>query len=637
MRYSAEVTELETKELLGNTLPEGVKIETLKENYQICVKQYAKAFRRATVLDTADRSGIWEAIAAKLPQYQILPDTNHVSYIRANILASIYTVGKSARLQPTSDKDADIVEGLNQFLEFYWQTADVGYFQLQAGNRAALLNLGITQVGWDTKLTGGNGTFAYKGGPTFRNINPLKFMRDPSATGLDTAGFCMCYDDFHKSVLERNPNYKDAIAKLKTQKRFEYSPDADPIVYSTDKTVSTVVEQDYFRIVTHWIKQDGKVHEIHTLNNRDVLYVKQDIKPSAFPFVLLYCNLPGEDLIGTSEPARIFANSLAYNLMNSISLTAEYKNQRPPRFINNSSGISVDAFTKHGNDADKTFLVNGVAKDAVYYHSYPTPSQQLQKTNEQLSSDISSVTGIDGRYTGRDTGSILTTGGIDSMLAQATLIDAPKILCYEHYAKELTKLVIGNLIEFSAKRKYLRSDGSGRHWKVAEVNFPKVSADSIYSYEISISSELPKSKQRIAEFATKVMEMQLQYKQAGSEVELMKPEEWLYFQDSPIREYMTERMGLERLQSITEDVAEVIVGFSELTKNGMDPDLAVDAMAQNLLSKRNPALAETQPLMDPNALAQSLGAPQQGAAPPGMGAEMNMGGPPMGSSPMPMV
>lgn len=610
-------------------LPEGIELKDLKDNYDICNKQYAIAFRRAVVLDTADKRGLWEAIEAKFPAYQILPDTNHVAYIKSNILASIYTVGKSARIQPTSEEDASIVEGINQFLEFYWHTGNVGYFQMQAGERAALLNLGITQVGWDTKLTGGSGNTFYKGAPTFRNINPLKFMRDPSATGLDTAGYCMYWDDFHKSVLEKNKLYKDAIAKLKAAKKFDGSVDGDMPVFKTDKVTTAATEKDYFRVIIHWVKEGDKIHEIHTLDNKEVLYVKENIKPSIFPFAMCYCNLPNEDLIGSSEPAKIFANSLTYNLMNSISVTAEYKNQRPPRYVNGASGINVDAFTKHGNDADRVFIVNGKAQEAVHYHEYPQPSQHLRTLNDRIGLDITAVTGIDAKYTGRDTGSILTTGGIDSMLAQATLIDAPKILCYEEYAKQLTQLVLGNLLEFSSKRRYFKPDGSGKHWKTHEVDFPEIPSDTAFAYEISISSELPKSKQRIAEFATQIMEMQLQYAQSGQEVELITPEEWLYFQDNPIREYMTERMGVERLSSMVEDLAEAIVGFGDLTKNGMEPDMAVNAMAQNLLDKRNPGMAQENPIMDPNAMAQGMGGGMWGMPP------MGGGMPPMGGGGMP--
>ena len=39
-----------------------------------------------------------------------------------------------------------------------------------------------------------------------------------------------------------------------------------------------------------------------------------------FPFAVLYCNDPGDSLVGISAPARAFANSVAFNIMDSIDI-----------------------------------------------------------------------------------------------------------------------------------------------------------------------------------------------------------------------------------------------------------------------------------------------------------------------------
>ena len=175
-------------------LPEGVTLEQLKKNYDIARRQYRKAFKRARILDATDSGYMWEAIKAKFPKYQILPDTNHVSYVKNNLLASIYTVGKSATIAATSEDDKEIVEHINAFMDNFWEVCNVGYYQMMAGDRAALLNLGITQVGWDAEgdWIGGDGI---KGVPTYKNINPLKFMRDPYAIDLDHSAYCITWDN----------------------------------------------------------------------------------------------------------------------------------------------------------------------------------------------------------------------------------------------------------------------------------------------------------------------------------------------------------------------------------------------------------------------------------------------------------
>ena len=88
-----------------------------------------------------------------------------------------------------------------------------------------------------------------------------------------------------------------------------------------------------------------------------------------------------------------------------------------------------------------------------------------------LPEDIQIISGVDGKYTGRDTGSIITTGGIEAMLDQATLIDAPKIANYENYTKTLSKLVISNLIEYSNKRTYFVKDPNSTSI-IVTVDFP---------------------------------------------------------------------------------------------------------------------------------------------------------------------
>ena len=200
-------------------LPEHVTVDKLKEYFSIARTEYAAAHRRAQKLDATDRGKLWEAVRAEFPKYQILPDTNFISYVKQNILASIYTVGKSARLIPTSDKDKEIVEQLNIALDNIWSTLNVAKYQMEAGERAALLNYGVTQVGWDNNIITGTGDTFRKGEIVLKNINPLKFMRDPFATCLDTASWCVTWDSYHKSVILDNDSYKEEFKKYLNEYR----------------------------------------------------------------------------------------------------------------------------------------------------------------------------------------------------------------------------------------------------------------------------------------------------------------------------------------------------------------------------------------------------------------------------------
>ena len=571
------------------TLPDGITIEKLTEYFNIGKAEYSAAQRRAQKLDATDRGKLWEAVRAAFPKYQILPDTNYVSYVKNNILASIYTVGKSAQLLPTSDQDKDIVMQLNIAMDNLWATLDVAGYQMAAGERAALLNYGITQVGWDNSIITGTGDAFRKGEVVLKNVDPLRFMRDPFAKDIETAAWCCTWDSYHKSVIMDNPKYSDEFKKYIQNNKESSDATGDMISMNTDHvSKSAQGKKGYYTIYSYWVNKDGKIHEIHLVNNEHVLLCKQDIRPATFPFAELYCNLPAGDLFGTSECSKIFANNLAYNIMSSIILTSEYKNQRPPRFVNGQSGINVATFVKHGNDADRTFIVQGDATKAVHYQQFPQPTQQAVQSMGFLSADVKTITGVDDRYTGRDTGSVLTTGGIENMLDQVTMIDAPKVENYERYCKRLTYLIVSNCLNFSMKRKYFTQNPRTLEWKTVEVDFPQIDPDTIFSYELSISSELPKNKSRIESVANHLMEMQMQYQGQGIDVDIITPEEWLMMQDLPLREYMQERMGVQRTQNWVSLVSQAVTQYAGLIDNGVQPEEAIAATADTMARQAQP-------------------------------------------------
>lgn len=561
-------------------------VERIKSNFDLCRSEYGKYHKKMKFLDAVDKSDLWKALDAKFPKYQITPDTNHVSYVKENILSSIYTVMKGASLMPTSEHDRDLIINLNVALETLWDLCDIGYYQFQAGERAALLNIGITQIGWDETLTGGNGDNFYKGNITLKNVNPLKFMRDPYATDLNTAGYCMSFDDYHKSVFLENSNYKE---KFKSYVAKNEGSTVD-IPNFTDKPKSNG-RKDYYTLTTYWEKVEGKdgrpqVNEYHLVNNEEIIYSKENIKPGEFPFAILYCNTPADSLIGSSPCAKILANSVAKNLMSSIALTSVYKNQNPPKFVSTLAGLNIPSFIKHGDEANKTFIVNGDATRAVHYHQFPEISNMLTNMSMGLERDIETVSGVDGKYTGRDTGSIITTGGVEEMLNRVTLIDTPKILLYEKYAKELTKIILANMIEYAPRRKYFRKKPNTLEFETVEIDFPSLEADTLFNYNINIGSELPKNKQRIAAMANLLMEKQMQYQQEGSSVELITTEEWLSMMDLPNKEYMLERMGVQRTQDATAEVAQVLFQYGDLVNQGMNPNDAIMATASGLKQSR---------------------------------------------------
>ena len=568
-----------------------VPLETLKRDYDIAYSNYTKIHRKMKILDAADRSRLWQAISAKFPKWQIQPDSNWISYIKSNLVASIYTVTKGASLLPTSDDDREAIEHLNVALEYIWDMADVGFYQMQAGSNAALFNLGITQVGWDANAQGGKGNTYYKGDVVLKNINPMHYMRDPFAEDLDSAAYVITFENMHRTAILGNPKYHKTFKDYLDNKRAEQalgSTHTDPIIPLRDVDPTNVkTDSNYYKVITYFVKynaEDGtvKIAEIHTLDNDLVLWYKEEIKPNRFPFVELFCNLPEGDVVGTSECAKILSNNIAYNMINSMLLTGIYKNYHPPKFVSSSSGINIATFAKHGDEPDKVFVVNSDASRAVHYLEQPKPTAADISAQAMLVNDVQKTSGVDDRYTGRDTGSVLTTGGVEDMLDRVTVVDTPKIKNYERYTKKLTQLILANFVEFSMKRTYFKKDIMKSTYDSFDVDYKALSKDTLFHYAINISSELPKNKQRVAAMANTLMEKQMQYGQNQQGPDLITTEEWLQLQDLPFKEMMQKRMGIQRVADATAKFTRGLFDYAALIANGTDPNAAVEMVGENI-------------------------------------------------------
>lgn len=568
-----------------------VELSTLKRNYDIAYSNYGKIHRKMKLLDAAERSRLWQAISAKFPKWQIQPDSNWVSYVKSNLVASIYTVTKGASLLPTCDEDREIIENLNIALEYIWDIADVGYYQMQAGSNAALFNIGITQVGWNPDAQGGSGKSFYKGDLVLKNISPLHYMRDPFAENLENAAYVITFEKLHKTAILGDSRYNEKFSEYLHNKIANQALGAamnDPIVPLHDVNPENFkTDENYYKVITYFTKYNDaegnvKIAEIHTLDNDLILWYKPEIKPNQFPFVELFCNLPEGDVVGTSECAKILSNNIAYNMVNSMLLTGVYKNYHPTKFISSASGLNIATFSKYGNEPDKAFVVNGDASRAVHYLEQPQPSSAELNAIGILASDLQKTSGVDDRYTGRDTGSVLTTGGVEDMLDRVTVVDTPKIANYERYTKQLTQLILANFVAFSMKRTYFKKDVVKNTYNSFEVDYKALAKDIVFHYAISISSELPKNKQRVAAMANTLMEKQMQYAQNQQGPELITTEEWLQLQDFPFKELMLKRMGIQRIQDATTKFTKGLFDYASLVANGTTPNEAVGMVGENI-------------------------------------------------------
>ena len=576
----------------SNLLPNGITLDLLNSFFDMANDEYANIFKRMQLLDGADRSDLWKTIAAKFPKYQVLPETNHINFIKENLVANIYTVGKYAELFPKSKTQIETCNTLNSVLSAIWDAVGVAKYQRKAGERAALFNIGITQVGWDKTILGGTTGFLYRGDVKLKNIDPMKYMRDPYADCLDNARFVVTWDDYHITSLRSLDIYKERLNELINVYGDNLDSEESSLAFeaNNNRAKNNKTANKYHRLQSFWVKyvdekDNVQIAEIHVMDKKFVLYVNPVIVPVSYPFAELYCNEPGADIIGVSEPAKIFKNYIAYNMLSSIIATHAYKAQRPPRFVNIQSGINLRQFAQYGADADKTFPVNGDASQAVHYGKFPDLPATVDTLSQRLEYDIKDKSGVTDQYTGKKTNSVQTTGGMDDFIDRVTGRDEVKIQLYEEYTKKLTELIIQFYIKYGNKRTYAVKDKMSNTITDVKIEFSKIPDNIGFSYTLDIQSELPRTKMRLAQAANILLEKQAQY---NPNPEIITMEEWLLMQDIPFKSLIMDRLNIQRNNNMTEQVTQILFQFAGLVEQGIDPEEALKMVTDTMQNEQTP-------------------------------------------------
>lgn len=544
-----------------------------------------------TQLDAYDSGNFWTHVKAKLPKHQMLVDTNYINYVKQNQVNSIYSGGYIADVAPRSAEDEDLARKVNMFLEFVYDDVNLNYYQLLAGERAALLNVGAIMIQWDSKKN--------KVVPRF--IETASLYLDPAVRAYQEGSALFVAEIISKRDLYRSkPEYKEKLEQNKelgqaasTQYGRHYIGSKTPT--SNDNIVY---------LLNAFIKNDNGGIDQYVIGNENViLESKENIKPDCFPVAVLYALPPVKDVYGFNVTKLVLRNCLALNLLDSIGVTHVYAQQRRATLMRRDIGVSVDYLSANINNPDTTIPVDGDPTKAVHQLDLPDLPNFLVEYRARLEESIFLISGVDPIYTGRQTNSVTTTGGVERMQQRSSLTDATKITMLEHFTKQLTKMIFDFYVAFGDKYKVYNKAKHKALKDVFEVDFSKFRDKEVqFDFVMNASPYLPKNRVRYAEAATQIMEMQMQYQMNPP---LMTPEEWLGYQDFPQKDMMLQRIEAQRLKNDTDEITENVVNFSSLIQQGVTPEGAVQMLAdEKAMMRENPKLG--------NVASGSVQAKQQG-------------------------
>lgn len=580
-----------------------MELQEIIEKFRYFSSSKADYSRVCKQLDAYDSGDFWKHVKAKLPKHQMLVDTNYINYIKLNQLNSIYSSGYIADLTPKDFDDEDLARKINCFLEHVYEKTNMSFYQMLAGERAALMNVGAVMITWDNKVQRGIHK-DYRGQIKPKFIETASLYLDPVVRDYQEGSALFVAEVVSRKELCKNADYRDKLAadeeenkKTNGSNSFEYGKS-----YISSKPVTT--KDDSVYLLNAFIKtDDGHIDQYIIANERVILDHKKNIKPNRFPVAILYGLPPVKDVYGFNVTKLCLQNCLALNLLDSMGITHIYAQQRRATLMRADLGINVDYLAANINNPDVTIPVNGDPTKAVHQLDLPPLPNFLVEYRRQLEESIFLISGVDPTYTGRQTNSITTTGGVERLQQRASLTDAARIAMLEHFAKQLTELILEFYIEFGGEYEIKINNRHKALREITSVDFSKLrEKKSEFEFSMNASPYLPKNRIRYAEAATQIMSYQAQYQMNPP---LITPEEWLKYQDFPQKDLMLQRMEAQRLQDDVNEITENVVNFSSLMQQGVTPDGAIQMLAdEKAMMRANPKLG--------NVAAGSVQAKQQG-------------------------
>jgi len=540
----------------------------------------------------------WEIFASKVKEFTLTPDTNYIEYVVTAFVNSIYSGVFIPEIVATDLKDEDMAQKMNAFVESEWLKKGIKRYFTEWGENVGLYNMQPVKTYYKKKGSVIN----------FENINPAGIYLDPSVSDYkkgeaifitkETNVYSLMKDERFrskiKSLLEENPSRWWQASEINAD-----GLDYERFTTTGNKTVS---------ITEYYIRTETGINNGFFINQDEIIYEKKGIIPDCFPIEILYQRKPNGNPYGTPIIAKIINNYITLNLLDSMDATQPYLAQNRPKFFDLRSRINPKAFIDYGNSPGGTFPLFGDPSKAIWYQDIQFVPDTTNIKN-RLENSIFHITGVDMAYRGRQTNSIITTGGVEAQQARVIMLtDNGPLVALESFVEDLAKLYIKFNIEFTKKASVRRNNFVKEQ---VDLVFKDIKPDD-FNFTLESKPYLPMTKQTRFETLKQLYEMQGQYK---FQIPLIQEEDLI--NELPVSSVQKSKL-IQRISSQKQSDAalkrrETLLTFADLFKQfkdvGMEDQEAADEAMKTMDQE------EMMRQQDPTLGTNPQGMPPQGGMP----------------------
>lgn len=567
---------------------------TLFDHFANSRKPYDRLWK---VLDAYDKGEFWTIVGKDLPTYSIKPETNWLNYVKNNYMNSIYSGSYRGFAFPRKYNFQKETTAINEFIDYIFDKLDIPFQQFRAGERAALLNFGVLEFGWNSDIIDGAETM-FHGDLECRWVDNISTYLDPSVRDYLKGRAIFLSEEVSLTELANEKRFAPRVLHYKSlfKDDMDSMPETEVDRYYGSR--SREGKDQTVRLLTcyykHTDRQTGsyRVDKVWLINDGFILDTQLGLQPAEFPIRVLYSGLPTNDPYGTPIGKLILYNSMSINILDAIESTMVYSALKRAKVVSRRAGINEELFAKEGNFPDRLWVVDGDPNNLVRYIDLPDLPADRHLLKQRLEYGIMRVSGVDDAYTGRDTGSVQTTGGMDILNQRLTMSDNGRVVALQNFIKSVTQLILSFYMVHGDKRTFPKHNSKLETTDIQEIDFELLRKENLkFDFTCSVTPNLPKNLMRLGQVANELMEKQMQY---NSQPPLITPEEWLNWQDFPQKYHILKRMSDDRMRNDREEIQAEIVNYAGLVQQGVRPEAAVDMLAQERQMKREqPGLGNT--------------------------------------------
>lgn len=601
------------------------QMEQWKEQIAHFTNRYHKAnqavlhkHQQWAVLDQFDRGEQWKD--ANIPPWVPKPVTNYVRFIRTLKRANLASAIPKAKFTPLYQEDIELVQRLQKAYDHVWDMENVARTIRRSIDRSLLQGTAIAYVFTDTTYIGGRyfkdndpRNQLYKGKLMIRRWPNANFFPDPDATRLDECKWIETTEVLPLSVVKQNPAFRSYCEENGTIKRLdalntdelERDDSSSGTIFDREIKVTdsgqNIQGDEMATLHAHWERyyRNGQWHlnVTYYLRNTDFLLLRiEDLKPSEYPFAVMYDEEEEEEFWGSSTALDILENQKIINKLQQTASILGVLHQNPQKIVFRESGINAQELARTGTLPGKVWTSNVPGEQAIRVLEPMDIPKGLFELDDRTQTNIRNMVGVNEAYTGQSVGSLTTSTGVQDLIERATIRDRDKAVQIDEFVERISDLIALNILyNWQDERPITTEAPDGTPQFETWQPVPPLTAENLdWRVKSNVYAKAPMTQASRRQQADKLMQMQGQFM---FNPPIITPEEWVRMQEFDEEQAMVarmeqdrQRMEQEKAQNLAAQIAQLAQQASELQKKG----IAQEQIAQFIQQAAQDLLDQTQ-------------------------------------------